>query len=313
MREVGIYSDTILDDICPLDISKVTNAWDVVMPNMHDEAKVIQINNKYILRIGMQVTQGIILLSANYKLNYLKAIEISNAISYVFDTVCHVGFPYSKGESKAYLAGMKQYYKLMGKLHIRTIGDIEREHLDKYDILNSMLGDEYMRILPFSLQRGKNYSMDIPDNKKLLNAFFVYKQALLSTEPQGRILNYWRALEAVTTKSKRYNLIERFREHRLKPVKCFHATIPRHSDAEFNLIIRYRSSVDRYFNKLLYIYGNSKNVLDHYYKNRRCPSAHANSSVLYADNQTTLVSLYRDALFLKYLARCAIEMYWKNI
>lgn len=316
MSTVGIYLDLPVEEIFPNKPKDVKSAWAVIMPQMYDVIDCLQIGKKYVLSIGAHDTHQILLLSVEYKASYLEVVEIANLLSYLFDTVCHIGYPDRKSETKTYLKGLRPYFKLVGCPTSRKFYTIEDRIAEIFELANEIAGDGYLRILPYNSyadRRSRCCSCDLPSDKKLKRALVVYRQALLSIEPQGMILNYWRVLEATTTKSERYQLIRTFLQDRVKPIKCFH---PMESDEKhryFNIIPRHRKAVRRYFEKLLKAHKTPDNILDHLYKNRRCPSAHAQTNILEVTKDVSLVSLYSDALLLKYLSRCAIERLWSRL
>lgn len=314
--KVGIYKDYIVDEISPSSPKDVKTAWGVIMPQMYDVGDCIQIDKKYLLSIGAHDTHQILLLSAKYTISYLRIMEIANLISYLFDTICYIGFPDDEDEIKTYFKGLHFYFKLIGHPTWRDRITVEERISNIFELSNEIAGDGYLRLLPYNLYadpQSRCCSCDILNNVRLKRALAVYRQALLSTEPQGMILNYWRVLEAVTSKSERYDLIRTFLQDRLKPIKCFKPFPPGSSQKPFNLISRYRRSIKGYFSRLLQTHNTPDSILDHLYKNRRNPSAHANTDILEVTTNVSFVSLYRDALLLKYLSRCAIERFWDGL
>jgi hypothetical protein len=78
-------------------------------------------------------------------------------------------------------------------------------------------------------------------------------------------------------------------------------------------MLKYKKFVIKYVKALLVVYTTPEKLVDHYYKTRRCPSAHANRDTLNVNEDLSLETLYSDSLFIKYLARCAIERFWEKI
>jgi hypothetical protein len=314
MARVGIFKDKLIKEIFPQHPEDVRDAWGIVMPNMPDDGDCLQIDRKYVLSLGAHFTHTSVVLSAKYEVGYIEAIQIANLMSYLFDTLCDLTFPNDEKKSRKYRSGIKSYLRMLGFATDSKYYTSEHRIAEIYETISTHIGDSYTRVLPFDLYGdiSRCCSCDLPRNSRLQRAFAVYRQALLSVEPQGKILNYWRVLEAVTDLGARYQLISKFLEDRLCPVKCF--PVDHHPGLKpFNLIQRYKRAVKQYFKKLVKTHGSPKKVLDHLYKRRRNPCAHAHSDILEVTHDVSLVSLYRDALLLKYLSRCAIERFWKSL
>jgi hypothetical protein len=276
----------------------------------------MQINKKYIFSIGAHAMHHNLLLSAQYTIDYLTILEIENLISYLFDTPCYIGFPNKIRDRKKYIKGIKSYLTLMGYNINEEIYSIDHYLSEKIETTN-IGADDYLRVLPYKSfsNNGDIFcsSCEDPNNKKLKMAFSAYRQALLSVEPGGMILNYWRVLEAVTKINERYQLMEEIKQIELQVVKCFQPFKESGTKATLNLMSKYKNFVLNYVKRLLKSHQSHKNIIDYLYRKRRNPSAHANDDILEITHDISLTSLYQDTLLIKYLARCAIEKYWKKI
>ncbi len=301
MSRIGLHSGPLIQDIFPNRPKDIITSWAVTITSLSDE-DFIQIGGKYIFEIGSHS-----LISGKYQATFLDVLDIANLISYIFDTICYISYPKDKKESKIFYKGLKSYLNLIGKY--RKYTNVEEIITNIYDVSTEVTCDNYMRKLPFVLKINRCWSCNLPNNKKLKMAFSVYRQALLSIEPQAMILNYWRVLEATTTKEKRYDLINSFLSKKIRPVKCVNP--PQFN--QFNLMTKYRKIIKKYFEDLLMIHKSPNAILDYLYKQRRNPSAHADINILEVNIDISLVSLYKDALLLKYLSRCAIEEFWSNL
>ena len=315
MTEVGIYLASKIDDIFPKGHDDVKTGWAVIMPQIYDLIDCLQIGNKFLFSIGAHATHQNLLLSAKYSINYLEVREIENLLSYLFDTPCLIAFPKDRQQARGYYRGMRRFLHFIGQPTFSHTFTLEHHMAAFCEVSSQIAGDGYIRVLPFDslVDKQNRYSTcDLPQDSRLKRALAVYRQALFSLQPQGMILNYWRTLEAITTKPRRYQLIKTFPKVRLKPIKVFDPLIENRIDLEkpFNLLEKYRTMVLRYFKTLVKSHGTPQSVLDHFYKNRRNPCAHAERDILDVTTDVSLVSLYKDALLLKYFCRCAAETYW---
>ncbi len=210
MSRIGLHSGPLIQDIFPNRPKDIITSWAVTITSLSDE-DFIQIGGKYIFEIGSHS-----LISGKYQATFLDVLDIANLISYIFDTICYISYPKDKKESKIFYKGLKSYLNLIGKY--RKYTNVEEIITNIYDVSTEVTCDNYMRKLPFVLKINRCWSCNLPNNKKLKMAFSVYRQALLSIEPQAMILNYWRVLEATTTKEKRYDLINSFLSKKIRPV-----------------------------------------------------------------------------------------------
>ena len=319
LSKVGFYREPKIGEIYPSEPKDCKSVWNIFMPAILDEGDCIQINKKYILSIGAHDVHTSLLLSVKHDIDFLTIQDISCFLSYLFDSLVHCGLSNKKKDITSYLSGLSSYFRLIGRRTFKTIWTVQEQVYSAYEAVGDTTGDDFHRVMPFDLwDKGENISCgcEFPNNDKIRRAFFSYKQGLLSIEPQGMILNYWRSIEAVSSLNDRYNLIRSFRNQQLRPVKAIDLNKPNINDSRpksFNLMLRYKKFIIKYFDKLTQTHGGPENVLDHFYKNRRCPSAHSRTNILEVNRNVSLSSLFNDALLLKYLARCAIEEYWNKI
>jgi hypothetical protein len=130
----------------------------------------------------------------------------------------------------------------------------------------------------------------------------------------GRILNYWRAFEAVSTHQQRKDLFADVPKLRVGPV--WSRSHPKRSGrrcfARFNATARLRRRALRRWDDLCGKYGSASAALEHLYQGKRGKAAHADKLALEYDGLSTLTEQFRDAELLRYCARVAIDHVWKG-
>ena len=310
MKKLGFFLKKIDLKLYPTSPNDLESNWLVIAPSLSDSLDCVEIDNKYLLSIGAHASHTILLFSKNENLNYLNAVKISNILSYLLDTVIHVGVPDNKDAIKKHYKGLTSYFKLKG-ITFNDEFSLERKMAEKYEIIDDIVGDFHSRVITNKQFIGnKSFGLDLPKSDKIERAIMAYKQGILSFEPYGQILNYWRVLEAITSIKERCKLFENFYSIRLNPVYAYDS----YSNREIiNLIPTYKKYIKPYYKKLIYIHGNSNNLSNFFYKNRRCSTAHNKHDSLQETDNVTLASLYKDAFLLKIIARCAIEKSWRKL
>lgn len=301
--------ETINTSICPKrspSLHSLTSVWEVIAPALRDEGSCIQISGKYILSLGAHFTHQHALLSKINKIDYLTAIDICNAVSFLFDSPIDVGMSLKEADAKKALKGVRPFLQLKGVL-VRDLVDIQKSLAERVEWI-AHTADNFQRLLPIApSNNGKILAINLSTRKTVINALVAYRQALFSIDPAGEILNYWRVLEAVTSSSSsRVQLLDRLFQTQMFPILGYHRyRIERHKP--INLVSRYKRAAKRHFARLRKLHGSTDEVMQFLYKSRRCPSAHASRDVLRADETTHLHDLFGDALLLKCLARLAIQ------
>jgi len=309
MKKLGFFIKKIDLKLYPTSPKDLKSNWLVIAPSLSDSLDCVEIDNKYLLSIGDHAPHITLLFSKKENLNYLNAVKISNILSYLLDTVIHVGGPNNKDVIKKHYRGLTSYYKLKG-ITFNDQFSLERKIAENYDIINDVVGDFHTRVISNKQFIGnKSFGLELPKDDKIERAIMAYKQGILSFEPYGQILNYWRVLEALTSIKERCKLFENFCSIRLNPVYAYDS----YSNREIiNLIPTYKRYIKPYYMKLKDMHGNSTILCNFFYKNKRCSIAHNNYDALHETESVTLASLYKDALLLKIIARCAIERSWKK-
>lgn len=305
-----MYRTELIDlSICPRrdpPIRSLASVWAVVAPALREEGSCIQISGKYILSLGAHFTHAYALLSKIHRIDYLTAVEICNSLSFLFDTPIDVGMSFRDADAQKALRGVRRFLKLKG-INVTDLGDLQKSLAERVEWI-ALASDDFQRLLPIApANNGKFLALDLPKSQSVTNALVAYRQALLSVDPAGEILNYWRVLEATTSgPADRTMLLDRLFQTRMLPVFGYHR-YALGNRREVNLVSRYNRAAKRHFERLRHLHGSTAGVMQFLYKKRRCPSAHATTDVLRADPATQLKDLFADALLLKCLARLAIQ------
>ena len=316
MSRVGLHVASLVPEIFPRNSSDLSDVWNVVTTQLNDEIECVQIGSSYVLSLGAHDTHTNLLLSASHKGSIQDIRQVENLISYVFDIPCLLAFPSSSWLTSTYYKGLKQFFAFVGHRTHPQVYTVGQRLAEIWETVGNIASDGYIRLLPKRVIRNpqkKCWTCEWPSDSRFNRATAVYRQALISPEPHGMILNYWRALEAVSTQAQRYAIARDLGTYRLKAVRSVDPLTPDACSKAFNLMSKYRRHVLRYLGGLVSAHGSVEDVVDHLHKNRRNPSAHADHSILDISGNVTLRSLYEDALLLKYISRCAIESHWYKL
>jgi hypothetical protein len=160
--------------------------------------------------------------------------------------------------------------------------------------------------------QGKCVYISLPDRMEVWRALAAYSSSMLGVLAPGRLLNYWRALEAVTTRQQREALFEDLPGLHARPVwaRSHPRKIGRRHFARFNATARLRRRALRHWGDICRKYGSAPAALKHLYFDKRGKAAHADIQALEFDGLSTLTEQLRDAELLRYCARVAIDRAW---
>ena len=148
-----------------------------------------------------------------------------------------------------------------------------------------------------------------PPTEAVFRAISAYALALLSPVGPSRLLNFWRAIEAVTTIDDRAKMFRDLESQRISPIwtEAEGPTLPlRKLDAA--RLLR-RESIRRR-DDLVAEHGGPQAALNAIYWEGRGKAAHADRTTLEFDMAGFVANQLRDAEFLRYMARVAIERAW---
>lgn len=151
-----------------------------------------------------------------------------------------------------------------------------------------------------------------PPTEKLSRSLSAYWMASLSILSPSRILNFWRAIEAVTPQSEREALLTDLHLACASPVWTEATRIPitKYHPYRLDACRLLRKVAMRRRDELVAKYGSIKAALKFVYEEGRGKAAHADRISLEYDLAEFVGDQLQDAELLRYMARVAIEQAW---
>jgi hypothetical protein len=149
-----------------------------------------------------------------------------------------------------------------------------------------------------------------PPSERIWRALHAYALASISVAAPGRILNFWRATEAVTSQTERRTLFQSLSSQRVAPVWATSYALKQ--QLTINLVRRLKTAAMRQYRILLSAHGTADAALDHVYLESRGKAAHADRKSLEYDSGTLIGEQLGNATLLQFLARVAIECAWER-
>jgi len=152
-----------------------------------------------------------------------------------------------------------------------------------------------------------------PPTEAISRALSAYWMASLSILPPSRLLNFWRAIEAVTPKDDREKLLSDLHLARIAPVwsEAARTVFPNITRWRLNASRNLRRIAIHRRDELTAKHGSVKSALKFIYDTGRGKAAHADRESLEYDMAAFIGDQLRDAELLRYMARVAIERAWK--
>ncbi|MBI1249463.1 hypothetical protein GC197_16685 [bacterium] len=287
----------------PKSPKSLKSQWILHAPQLNDPLECIEINDAYILSLGAHDAHRNYLLCVKAKPSLEEILLIEACISYVFDMPCAIVDPRFKRESTVLMKGFRNYYR---KFH----GPIHDDFFDPFagntgavDIAAEYGLDSFRRTLNPVSPGASRWKIELPAKAKLKNALYVYRLASIASDPFATILNYWRCLESITTRSDRLQLFQDVETLNLSPVSAYDPF----DKGDFDIMKTYVREAKLHAKQLRKKLGGSHDLSDYFYTQRRCPVAHANGRPLYFDSGISYGEILRDCILLKVVVRFAIE------
>jgi hypothetical protein len=153
-----------------------------------------------------------------------------------------------------------------------------------------------------------------PPSEAIFRALAAYWLGTLSIVAPSRILNFWRAVEAVTTRDERLSIFANLHSAKVAPVwtETIRIPVPKHRRRRIDANRPLRRLALRRSNELVAKYRSPKKALDNMYWETRGKAAHADKKSLEYDMASFIGDQLRDAELLRYMARVAIEKAWQK-
>ena len=278
--------------------------WLLYIPQLVDPIEFVEIDSNFLLSLGAHCPHQNYLFATKRKPTLNEILVIESAVSFCFDCPCAFMEPRFPKESTQLYRGYRAYHK---KFHGPTIEGWEspfRGQTEVVDIASQNALDTFPRCIDTITPGKVRWHMKLPKQPSVRNAMIVYRHAALSLDPFSRILNYWRCLESITTIEERKKLFANILN--LTPSPLF-ALNTHDGCRRFNVMKKYKNESRLHFNRLVKTLGTPSALSDHFYKQRRCPIAHANGKPLSYESGVSYGEFARDCIMLKLIVRCAIE------
>jgi hypothetical protein len=289
-------------------------------PAFPDAGELMSLGNQYTVSLGAHSAHTILLMDrlGSVPLTVQKVFSLCSLLAYVTDSpvvpmpLSNVSRPPRGAEwSSLHLSGtsirsLDNYLKI-----VISAAEISQQLLD----IDSQVPFEFWAEREFPIgawDEGKWVYISLPDSMDVWRALAAYSSGMLGVLAPGRLLNYWRALEAVTTHQQRDALFADLPDLNARPVwsRSRPRKIGRRNFARFNATARLRLRALRRWHDLCATHGSAAAALKHLYVDKRGKAAHADKYALEFDGLSTLTEQFRDAELLRYCARVAIDHAW---
>lgn len=153
-----------------------------------------------------------------------------------------------------------------------------------------------------------------PENPAVARGLSAYSVGLLSVLAPSRILNFWRAIEAIVGPSlkARNDFFDTLETTRAAPVWAYGVRVGVETDREVysNIVASLRRFALAHWRRLVVAHTSVELAVKHLYDMRRGKAAHADRVSLEFDFSADVAQQFADAALLRYAARVAIEADW---
>lgn len=151
---------------------------------------------------------------------------------------------------------------------------------------------------------------DWPSKSDVWRAITAYWSGLLSPTIPSRLLNFWRALEAVKpTKKAKIDTLKYLDKAQVSPVWS-QVMRPNKPNGTINSIGRLKLIALQHKKNLIKKLGTEENILDLLWSEKRGKAAHADTYAIEYEGVSALGEQLLDSELLQYMARAAIEEAW---
>lgn len=285
-------------------------------PDLTDNTEIVSLGDEYFVSLGAHMTHGILLMdrAAAQPLTLERALRCCALLSFILDSPV-VPLPNKLAEKRYRLAGLSSFRAFQRSVH----GSVEEylEALSQAAQLTAGIFRPPERQLRFGHRLVQAPTSEqwpyvaLPTRDETWRALMAYWSGLLSIAVPGRILNFWRSIEASTRdKTKRFAIFSALDRARVRPVWIVTSSFPANERAVKNLMVRTRRAALRHKNDLVMTHGTEQAAWDILYDMRRGKAAHADRNAIEYDQLHSLPLQARDSELLRYTARVAIERDW---
>jgi len=248
----------------------------------------------------------LLLVRKEYRLDLTGLFLVCAQLSYRFDGPIVPELADSQDAMK--MPASKELNRRLKRLHWRGIG-LYRDALEESA---ETCGDLYAPAAGAGGRFPRHTSTkweycDLPQTDGIKRALLCYWSGLLTVPVPGRIINFWRTIEAITTKPRREQLFDTLATHRIAPV---HAQLYRDGSysGTFNTTTSLQRRARHRRRQLLGAHGTSSAVMHYLHAMRRSKAAHADVFTLEYDDALGFSAQLDDMDLLRCLARLALEL-----
>lgn len=319
------------------------NAWQTCVPvsaaQLFESRQIISLGDKYYFSVGAHYSHQCFLLSRNRQepLTVEKSLAASSLLTFAINSPVVPDFThYTRGKNGYYVdqAGSVKKSKRTKTSHQAPTNfrkfdrELSRTGLKSYDYFFALMviaetldvltdigkpGFGSERKIP-SGRMGTDPLISWPSSDRTWRALTAYWSGILSLAIPGRILNFWRAVEAVTNKNERYRIFANLEDCQIKPVWTRSLIIQPPGSTDYwrttndSRVLKRRALRRR--KELINLSGSTDRALDWLYMESRGKAAHADRSSLDFDGLSSFSDQVRDAILFQFMARVAIERTW---
>jgi hypothetical protein len=283
-------------------------------PYLPDSGEVVSLGDEYFLSLGAHMTHGHLLMdrAAKEALTVERTFTACALVAFATDSPI---VPSHSEDEKKYFSpnsrALSQEFRAAGlrsmKRHFEALAMATEAvaHLIEAGLRRPTTPQ---RFIPFGRYGVTWPYLCWPTSSGTWRALTAYWSALLTVAFPGRILNFWRSVEAATSQPEREAIFARLESSRIKPVWTQPRAIERERIVNTSKTLK-RMALRRR-RALIAAHGTEKAALDWLYFERRGKAAHADRSSLDFEGLSTLADQLQDAFLLQYMARVAIEQTW---
>jgi hypothetical protein len=256
-------------------------------PLLPDAGELVSLGDKFTVSLGGHATHAVLLMdkSGVDPLTIEKSLSLSALLAYVTDSPV---VPMDPRRSKRPPKSMREFASAFRGTSLRSPADYLRIVSAQADLIDDFLDIRSDLWAQREFPRGawddnRWVYIDLPANPQLWRAFSAYSAGMLSVLAPSRLLNFWRALEAVTTKHTRKSMFDDLVARYARPVwsrRTVSGHQRRKTFSHFNATARLRKRALRRWHHLVTAYGSAGAALDHLFWDKRGKAAHADITSL---------------------------------
>jgi len=284
------------------------------IPELHE---VVSIGGHYLLSLGAHATHCTLLMDKNAPepLTVARCLLCCAVLTFATDSPVVPVFHTTKLSAN----DARSFARMLGGTAFRTVDEYGEKLSDLAEAANVYTQTGFSA--PHSIVRTMMRSSPKPDcwiyypwppTEVVSRSLAAYWMASLSILSPSRILNFWRAIEAVTSPSERETLLADLHLGRLSPVWTEATRIPvtKYRQRRLDACRLLRRVAMRRRDELIAKHGSAKAALKFVYEEGRWKADHADRKSLEYDMVAFIGDQLRDAELLRYMAREAIEHAW---